>query len=151
VGAALYELALRQVSQSTGVIPTKLEGEVIMEIKFPPHYPYQRPSFRVVKPRFSDLQIDLNPVVNQVLHSSTSPSEEKRQKVEESSKMVTETEPWNSDTSLLEMIQMIRAFIIESKATVETDAGLENYTLSTVGGFGDFSPQCHPTPEWHPI
>ncbi|PRP87573.1 hypothetical protein PROFUN_04600 [Planoprotostelium fungivorum] len=130
MGSELYEMAIRQ-AQDNRSMSNKVEGEVILEIKFPPNYPYQKPSFRIVKPRFDGLQIDLAPVVSKVSNGDKMESDEKRQK--------TSHEPWNQDVSLLEMIQMIRTYILDSQtSSVLTDNGLDNYSLSTVGGFWRF-------------
>lgn len=135
VGQQLYEIALNHIMQTNGALSpgSRVEGEVILEIKFPPNYPNKRPSFRIVKPRFKNIESDLIPTL-----FFQSQRAEKKQKVENDTNgnnMAEEEEDWNSEHSLMEVIQQIRTYIIDSGAEVEKDTALENYPLTTVGGF----------------
>eukprot|EP01117_Protostelium_nocturnum_P006305 TRINITY_DN2276_c1_g1_i1.p1 TRINITY_DN2276_c1_g1~~TRINITY_DN2276_c1_g1_i1.p1 ORF type:complete len:987 (-),score=366.44 TRINITY_DN2276_c1_g1_i1:33-2858(-) len=139
VGQQLYEIALNQMNQHANInyaSNSLVEGEVILEIRFPPTYPLKRPSFRIVKPRFKSLEPDLIPIL---LDKNKSPNlTEKKQKLEDSSAnqiMRDADEPWNAQHSLIEVIQQIRTYIIDSGAEVDDDPALLNYPLETVGGF----------------
>ncbi len=165
--------------------------EIVLEMKFPPNYPQQPPEFRIVKPRFENIDIDLEGLYNSSnsnnnnnndsandINSPTSNNntsgerENKRRHLSMSTaidtlnskinnnnnningnnnsnnnnnndnngdaNMATENvsispankKGWNpTSASIMELVQQIRSFIIDSNAKIDMEAGTEVTTM----------------------
>jgi hypothetical protein len=72
-GRDLEEWAIRNISLHESA--KEVDADIIMEMKFPFNYPNSAPLFRIIRPRFTNLEVDLKMSAK---ISSKSPSSKKR-------------------------------------------------------------------------
>lgn len=123
LGQELTEWALKhtQISDFTA----NLEQDILLEMKFPPDFPENAPLFRIIRPRFKNIEMDL--IVGEM--------NEGRKSMTVSRALEKSQGSWKTNTSVVDLIQQLRTFLLENNATIDMDSGSEGYALPTVGGF----------------
>ncbi len=111
----------------------KVDMDIHIEMKFPANYPHTAPLFRVIRPRFENIDADLKFVSKKSAPEiSTAPN---RAALSVSRVLEKSKDSWDPSCTSFEMIQQIRAFFMESGAKVDMNATLEGHCLPTVGNF----------------
>eukprot|EP01114_Cavostelium_apophysatum_P014512 TRINITY_DN3787_c0_g1_i6.p1 TRINITY_DN3787_c0_g1~~TRINITY_DN3787_c0_g1_i6.p1 ORF type:complete len:1009 (+),score=225.69 TRINITY_DN3787_c0_g1_i6:144-3170(+) len=153
IGRDLTEWTLRHTNIMDGI--AELPREILLEMKFPPNYPHEPPLFRIVKPRFKNIEVEVRLNTSGTFDKSGATTTVSSGMIEESSQTEGgEAEPgrerrslsvsrvlerdkagWTPTLSILEIIQQIRTFFLESGAKIDVENTLEGYSLPTVGKF----------------
>jgi len=163
LGKELMEWSLRykQISDRD----THIDPDILIEMKFPPDYPISslNPSFRIVHPRFVDVDIDLSPCSHEITaendidrihaHSSLSSNSGYGEMMTSSIVDSADSSPlpnrsvslaslldqvkskWNCTTTIFDIAQHLRQILFDCDIHVDMESGLEGYSIPTLGKF----------------
>lgn len=122
----------------------EIEQDILLEMKFPPNYPNQPPHFRIIRPRFQNIEVELT-MTNQsgttTISSNTldtlngANTALSRKSLSVSRVLEKSKDSWIPSSSIADIIQQIRTFFLESGAHIDVDSSAEGYSLPTIGGF----------------
>lgn len=140
LGLSLTEWAIKHttISDSTASI----EQDILIEMKFPLNFPHAPPMFRIIRPRFENIDVDIvlpskspltTTTTSTTSNANSSPSGRKSLTV--SRAIEKSKDNWVPSTAIIDYIQQIRSFIIDIGAKVDLECGLEGYSLPTIGNF----------------